>query len=125
VTGFELPAADAGVQITTGPDASWKLTATYVDATKTPWAHNSRGLTYGVVNGDGSPDLIAVVTDDGQAGYVYADQLAEADGDAAARRFRSPAEALTWQEKVAGTVVRVPVYESDGKTRVGEFTVQR
>lgn len=39
--------------------------------------------------------------------------------------FDSPADALAWQEQMAGRTIVVPVYEADGKTRIGDFVLQR
>gem|GEM_PF-6798990 len=37
--------------------------------------------------------------------------------------FKSPEEALAWQSAHAGTSVEIPVYRSDGETKVGVFRV--
>ncbi|MDQ1572643.1 MAG: hypothetical protein QOH44_202 [Actinomycetota bacterium] len=120
-------AAKPGQTSTTITTASattkWSLTATWVTSTTTKWGTNSRGQTYGVQNSNGTPDLIAVEATNGKVGYVFAKQLADADGDTAARHFTSPAEALAWQKAHEGKTSSIPVFESDGTTKIGVFTV--
>ncbi|WP_435527585.1 hypothetical protein [Microbacterium aurantiacum] len=111
------------VSIVTGPDAVWTMTATWVLADTTEWAVNADGYTYGVINENGEPDLIAVLTADNQPGYVWRADLYDANGTTAAESFTSPEDALRWQEANAGTVHYLPVYESDGTTQIGEFEV--
>lgn len=111
------------VTITTDPDAVWSLSAVWVSEETTDWVVNDEGHTYGVLNDDGEPDLIAVMTTDDKLGYVWKADLDEADGTTAARTFTSPEDALRWQEENAGIVRHIPVYESDGKTQVGIFQV--
>ncbi|MAM54900.1 MAG: hypothetical protein CMH35_08670 [Microbacterium sp.] len=111
------------VTIATTADAVWSLTATWVHAATNAWAVNDNGFTYGVINDNGEPDLIAVVTTDGQPGYVWQSDLNDANGTTAAESFTSPEEALRWQEQNAGTVHHIPVYESDGTTQIGVFQV--
>jgi hypothetical protein len=120
-----LPLADGqhSTSVTTSSSASWKLSAAYVNSTTTPWAINAHGQSYGVANEHGAPDLIAVQTSDGRDGYAFAAEVADADGTTAAKGFKSPQEALDWQKKMAGKSVQVPVYLSDGTTRIGDFVV--
>ncbi|MEO7630745.1 MAG: hypothetical protein ABIS44_05310 [Mycobacteriales bacterium] len=99
--------------ISTDGNARWRLLAAYARVEKTAWGVNERGETYGVANADGTPDLVAVVATDGNSGYAYAGSLEEAS------RPTSPAEAATWAPAPRAPV---PVYESDGRTVVGEFT---
>lgn len=119
-----LSAGEHAVTIDTEVGGGWRISAAYVNSTTTPWAVNGRGDSYGVANESGSPDLLAVETTDGQLGYVYADELAEADGTAAAEGFTSPEEALEWQQSMAGKRIIVPVYAHDGITKIGDFVVQ-
>ncbi|PPH08583.1 peptidase M56 family protein [Rathayibacter sp. AY1G1] len=114
---------DGSMQITTSPDARWSMTATYATATTTDWATNEEGLTYGVINENGEPDLIAVTADDGEQGYVRRSDLEDADGTTAQRSFTTPEDALEWQEQNEGIAHTIPVYVTDGTTRVGDFTV--
>ena len=126
LTTYVLPltAIDGtAVSMTTAPDAVWTITAGYVASDTTPWAVNDSGESYGVINDNGEPDLIAVVATNGQSGYVHRADLEDADGTTAAKGFRSPQDALRWQEENAGAVRLIPVYESDGTTRIGDFRV--
>lgn len=111
------------VTVETSADAGWTLTAGYVAARTTKWEMNRDGRTFGVINENGEPDLIAVIATNGKQGYVRRTDLEEADGTAAAREFKSPEDALRWQEQNAGIVHVIPVFESDGATRIGEFEI--
>ncbi|MCD2440771.1 peptidase M56 family protein [Agromyces sp. SYSU K20354] len=114
---------DDAFTLATGPDAAWELTLAYVNEQSTDWAMNESGQTYGIGNGNGSPDLIAVIATNGREGYVHRADLEEADGTAAARGFTSPEDALRWQEERAGKSFTIQVYEADGTTPIGEFTI--
>lgn len=85
----------------------------------TPSYHrNESGQTYGPLAGttpQTQPDLVAVVADDGQDGYVLLGDLAAVAS--------SPADALRWPDEDRRGGSTVPVYESDGATRIGTFTV--
>ena len=99
-------------------DVAWKVVATYVRTETSEWGVNAKGETFGVQRHGKSPDLIAVYTTDGKHGYAYVKDL---DG-----RWpvpTSPADALAQQEANEGRSRSVPVYESDGETIVGEFTI--
>jgi hypothetical protein len=111
------------VTVTSAPEAAWTLTAGYVNAQQTDWETNQSGETFGVINGDGEPDLIAVIATNGRPGYVRRADLEEANGTTVAKSFGSPQDALQWQEQNAGRVAHISVYESDGKTLIGEFRV--
>lgn len=88
---------------------------------------NARGLTFGSAAGASSPhnepDLIEAIATNGVKGYVYKKELDAANGTAAAQRFKTPSEALQWQLARGATSTMVAVFQSDGKTVVGEFTV--
>jgi hypothetical protein len=84
-------------------------------ATGGPWKVNAHGQTYGIETETGTPDLVAVIATDGRHGYAYATQL---EGP----RPTSPADALR-QEREDPNGYDVPVYESDGTTRIGHFHV--
>lgn len=122
-TGYSLPltANQHSVTITTSPTATWTLTATYASEHITAWAINPRGNTYGALNGNGTPDLIAVIATNGKEGYVFASDLAHADGSD--QHFTSPAQALKWQQDRQGKTFSIPVYRSDGTTRIGAFEI--
>lgn len=110
---------DESVRVEAEPGARWHLVATYVDQAVTGWATNANGDTYGVANGTGLPDLVRAHATNGRVGYVYAADLEEASGGTP----RSPEEATAWQEAREGKTFRVPVYESDGETVVGELVI--
>ncbi|MFB6610919.1 peptidase M56 family protein [Agromyces sp. NPDC056379] len=124
-SSYSLPIATGttGTTITAPDDAEWRISVAYTSEHSTQWAENARGETYGVANERGTPDLVAVIATNGAEGYVYADELADADGSAAAERFSTPEEALAWQQAHEGRAVVVPVYDNDGETRIGEFIV--
>ncbi|WP_324643878.1 peptidase M56 family protein [Pseudarthrobacter sp. LT1] len=126
-TGYTLPltAGKESITITTSPQASWKLTAQYVNTEITDWAVNPHGDTYGAANENGSPDLVAVIATNGTSGYAYRTDLEDANGTTASKTFKSPADALAWQESIKGKEFVVPVYDSTGKTVVGEFVIGR
>lgn len=102
---------------TSDPEVRYRLKATYVKQTATEWAVNENGQTYGVVNDTGSPDLIAVIATNGKSGYAY-----RADMDVQPA-FKTPADALAWQETHQGNSFSLPVYASDGQTIIGEFII--
>ncbi|TQK20867.1 hypothetical protein FBY40_3412 [Microbacterium sp. SLBN-154] len=107
------------VGIATSPDAVWSMTAAWASAETTDWAVNVDGYTYGAINDNGEPDLIAVITTDNKPGYVWRTDLHDANGTNAAESFTSPQDALRWQQENADTVHRIPVYEADGTTQIG------
>lgn len=115
---------DSLITVTAPSDVRWTVVATFIEATSTEWGVNNNGQSYGVENSRGAPDLVAVTATNGLTGYVLRDDLEEADGTAAARNFKSPADALAWQDENAGVVHRIPVYEPDGSTVIGEFLIQ-
>lgn len=124
-TDYTIPITlgEEGITIATSPDASWKLTAQYINTEITDWAVNAEGDTYGAQNETGSPDMIAVIATNGTKGYVYRTELEDANGTAAIKTFKSPAEALAWQESRMGKEFTIPVYDVTGKTVVGEFVI--
>jgi hypothetical protein len=67
--------------------------------------------------------MVAVIATNGTKGYVYRTQLEDADGTAPIKTFKSPEEALAWQEARLGKDFVVPVYDVTGKTVVGEFVI--
>ncbi|WP_427117543.1 hypothetical protein [Pseudarthrobacter scleromae] len=105
--------------IVTEPDTRWKLTAKYVHEEIIEWARNAKGETYGVINERGEPDLIAVAATTGQSGYVYKNDLKEANGNVEGKTFSSPEEAMAWIDSHRGKPI--PVYDKEGETKVGEF----
>nr|WP_216863708.1 peptidase M56 family protein [Arthrobacter sp. 68b]AKG47363.1 hypothetical protein [Arthrobacter sp. 68b] len=119
----QLAPGQHSVTFRTEPENKWKLTAKYVNVEITDWATNTDGDTYGAENENGTPDMVAVIASNGTPGYVYRTELEEANGTAASRTFKSPEEALAWQEARQGKSFSVPVYDATGKTVVGEFVI--
>ncbi|MFT4081063.1 MAG: hypothetical protein QM638_00605 [Nocardioides sp.] len=87
---------------------------------------NARGQTYGAIPDHGMaepastwPDLVAMyipgAEGDADVGYVYSDDIDDADRP----QPRTPAEALARQSANAGT--RITIYAADGVTVVGYF----
>jgi hypothetical protein len=105
----------------------WIVSYKYVRKVETAWGVNSHGQTYGVEkDGAGSPDLIAVIgqaTDGAEVdGYAFATALQWPGG----HEPTSPADAQQQQGAIAEKYpdgIPVPVYKSDGITRIGTFTV--
>lgn len=122
-TNVELAPGQRGTTITTAADVRWRLTATYVSQATTEWGVNADGNTFGVENHKGAPDLIAAIATNEQQGYVKRHDLDAANGTTAAQHFTSPEDALRWQEANTGKSVSIPVYEADGSTVIGEFTI--
>lgn len=117
--GWQLPVVP-GQHTTTvraGAGQRWRLVATYADVTTTTWGTNADGLTYGVPNERGTPDLVAVIATNGETGYVYAKALDEPTP-------ANPSQALHWQNSPLITI-HVPVYQPDGKTQIGVFDIRR
>jgi hypothetical protein len=98
------------------------LQAMYINRVITPWKTNALGETYGVPNVHGFPDLIAVGFNDRMgAGFVKSTDMncAMSGGPPPT----SPAQALTRQKALDGRSISVPVYKSDGMTKIGIFYV--
>lgn len=87
------------------------------------YATNAEGQTYGSAlearTPQEEPDLIEAYGDDGTSGYVRADDL---NGPAPTRE--EVLEHIDAQEKGAIPDVRIPLYESDGTTVIGTFTIE-
>ena len=96
-----LQAGQHTVTITTSASASWKLRAIYVHQVITAWKVNAHGQTYGVPNKNGFPDLIAV-DQGGHSGYVKSSDF----------NCFGPSN---------GDNVAIPIYKSNGTTRIGTF----
>jgi hypothetical protein len=111
--GWQLP-VQAGQHATTiraGLGERWQLSATYSDVTTTGWGTNADGLTYGVQNDKGTPDLVAVIATNGKLGYAYN------------RDLQMP-EPTTLQTAPTTSQPKVlQVYTSDGHTVVGQFII--
>ncbi|WP_125609975.1 peptidase M56 family protein [Specibacter cremeus] len=111
------------VTIHTEPGTRWRLAATYVNQATTAWGVNVNGESYGVQNEHGVPDLVAVVASNGRNGYVRRSEMEDADGTTAAKGFKSPDDAIAWQDARRGRSFPIPVYAADGKTVIGEFII--
>ena len=114
-----LSPGERSLTVTAGTGARWRLTAGYALVTTTPWGVNASGQTYGMENGNGTPDLIAVIASNGKTGYAYSSE----EGPKSCPQPANPAQALEWQNTPLVTV-HVPVYLSDGKTRIGQLDQQ-
>jgi hypothetical protein len=113
---------ERSITISTSANATWKLDATYVKEVVTAWGVNARGETYGVPNAHGFPDLVGVVFDNGKGqGYAkWKDLNCAQDWPGPPR---SPAEALAQEKQREDTNVAIPVYKSDGTTKIGVFLI--
>jgi hypothetical protein len=113
------PGVDS-VTITTSVNSSWTLQVAYVNQVTTSWGVNASGQTFGVRNQQGTPDLLAVVINQGEThGYVESSELnCAAGGD-----VQTSAEALAWDKVSAIRSISIPVYESNGTTVIGAFVV--
>lgn len=83
---------------------------------------NENGMTYGLdVLG---ADLIKATSDQGLDGYVYREDMYFYEYYM--QEFQVPEDAIKWQEewrKKYPDGYSVPVYESDGETQIGTFTM--
>jgi len=88
---------------------------------------NAAGETYGsaadATSPENEPDLIRAQATNGKTGYVKKVDLDAANGTTAAESFKSPEDALRWQETEGQLDHTIPVYDVDGVTQIGEFTV--
>ena len=85
-------------------------------ATSSLWPINARGQTYGITVDNQEADLVRVVATNNKVGYSLGTEL---NGPTPS----SPEEALRWQAEQAGKSRVVPVYESDGVTQIGVFSI--
>ena len=87
------------------------------------YATNDQGETYGSAlearTPQEEPDLIEAYGDDGTLGYVKADDL-----DSPEQTREEVLDHIDAQEKGAIPDVRIPLYESDGETVIGTFTIE-
>lgn len=109
--GWQVPVQ--GGQHTTaihaGAGERWRVVATYSAVTTTSWGTNADGLTYGVANDRGTPDLLAVIATNGKTGYVYS------------RDLQVPEPTGLQTGASTSKPIQLPVYTSDGHTVIGEF----
>lgn len=102
-------------RINAGVGQRWRLIATYTTVHTSAWGVNRDGKTFGVQNEHGMPDLVAVIATNGRTGYCYANELELTEHHAL-----NPSEAGNTPNTQPRTIA---VYASDGKTRIGDFTV--
>jgi len=85
---------------------------------------NGLGESYGSAMGAMSlaqePDLIAVAATNGQDGYVLKSQLDAASG----ADISTPAQAIAWDKDGAYVSHTIPVYEENGTTVIGSYTIE-
>lgn len=94
--------------ITAGAGERWRLVATYSRVTDTEWGVNADGLTYGVANSHGTPDLVAAVASNGRVGYVYSRDMFQP----------APTSLQVGGHAEPHTIL---VYTSDGHTVIGQL----
>lgn len=86
---------------------------------------NTTGQSYGSlieVNGQIiEPELVKAEASNGVIGYVSNSELKFAAGHPS--NFRSPEEALKWQEARGSSTTSISVYDADGKTKIGELLI--
>ena len=87
------------ITITADRGTKWAVTGRYATSSTRPWDKNAKGETYGQCNFNGCPDLIGARATNGKIGFVFVKQMAPG-GD----RY-------------------IPVYESDGTTVIGRFSI--
>ena len=95
--------------ITAGASERWRLVATWARVTDTAWGVNADGLTYGVANGRGTPDLVAAIASNGREGYVYSKDM-------------FPPTPTSLQVGGHSEPRTIPVYTSDGHTVIGQLS---
>lgn len=87
------------------------------------YAKNASGQSYGsalkATSPEAEPGLIQVDATNGRTGYAKKSELAAAEGTG----FTSIEEAVKWSEGEGRKDHTVPVYLSDGTTRIGVFIV--
>ncbi|WP_062132671.1 hypothetical protein [Demequina aestuarii] len=121
-TGGQIPldaVSDGMVEIRASVYDEWSLTASYIAAEPVPLAVNENGETYGTDAFDARPDLILAWATNGREGYIRRAELDAAHGPMPT----SPAHALEMQATPPPRPDTIPVYESDGITVIGEFSV--
>lgn len=98
-----------GIAIRAEATARWRVTAAYSSVSTTDWGVNADGLTYGVANDRGTPDLVAAIATNGAVGYIYSREL----------QNQTPTTLQTGPP--APEPKTLTVYEADGKTQIGLF----
>lgn len=131
-TWYDFPLDESTTTLYLDPADGFTGTVTlqYVTHIPTRLGVNARGETYGAEGGpDGVPDLVAVVGEapDGSTveGYARAVDLQGFSPDHPGMPS-SPEEALEWQRERDEKYPdgwEIPVFESDGVTRIGVFRI--
>ena len=95
------------------------ITTTAIADAGSSYSYNEQGQSYGSAvapdRPEKEPDLIQAEASNGRIGYVFASDLM-------GYTPKSPEEAAMANEINARNNV-IPVYESDGKTKIGEITL--
>jgi hypothetical protein len=92
------------------------------------YAKNQAGMTYGsdldAAAPAGEPDLISAVATNGKTGYVKKAELNKANGQDALNTFKSPQDAIAWQNSLTAQQDQtIAVYDQDGATVIGQFVI--
>lgn len=103
------------------------VTIQFLNYVETAWGVNARGETFGVSKeGLGDPDLVAVaLAASDEIGYARHSDL-DAFGPEWPDQPSNPTQALAWQEERDARYPNgwdIPVYASDGVTKVGLFHI--
>ena len=125
VLAIALSAGTIGVALAQTSTSQPVTTAQKASATPHPQGTAFQGLTYGPPAskaGEDDPELIAVLINGNQLGYVKRDELRQEQGHPT--MFKSPEEALTWQASTKGKPTSVNVYDLQGNV-IGSFPVKR
>lgn len=124
-TFYDFPLRSRAEAIYLDVSGEWIVSYAYLHKVETAWGVNAHGQSFGVEKvGAGSPDLLAVVGTDADGGTVegYAFATALQGGP----QPTSPSDAATYSERMKQQYpngIPVPVYRSDGITRIGTFIV--
>ncbi len=86
---------------------------------KSKFNTNKYGETYGVADPETGeePDLIAAIASNGKEGYIKQKEFEEKAGG----NVSSPKEAVEFEKRTAGKVIKIPVYNKDGDIVIGYF----
>lgn len=99
---------------------SWKFSYVFSDRTLSPFALNAAGQTYGVDSDSRHPDLIAAIATNGEQGYIFRKALLAAMTCVSPH---SPSAAVSCSPD--SKLQSIPVYESDGTTQIGTYTLSK
>lgn len=106
--GMLPPAGSTSITITAQPGTTWTASAQYGTSTSSAWGINANGQTYGLPNSQGTPDLQAVWTVDGERGYVYPDEYSQGDVDRPVNIYKSDGTTVI-DQMVTEIVPNIPV----------------